>query len=155
MPFMAHAETVEVMDVFDDWSAMQHTDGATALCFATSKPIDITPKTAGSAEAFAYIAYYPAENGTFEISFKLSYIAKKGVALAVAIGSDVFKFVARDDRAFMDNPQALSKLIAAMKKGEKLAIKGTPAKGAETLELYSLNGLSGAMDRAKAGCAAG
>ncbi len=151
-----HAAQVEILEVFQDWSAVQHTDGKTATCFATSRPTEIAPKAEGVVEAFAYLSYYPVEKVEAEISFKLSYPPKKGVALSVAIGADVFKFVARDDRAFMDNPKAQAKLIAALQKGDTLLLKGTPAKGTATaVETYSLKGLSEAMARAKAACAAG
>jgi hypothetical protein len=150
----AGAAPVEVLEVFKDWSAVQHTDGKTATCFATSRPVDIQPKPDGPVESYVYLSYYPGDKVSPEISFKLRTKPEKGTVLSVLVGTEPWKFVGAEDRAYLENPKSHALLLKAIKKGNTLVIKGTPAKGgAATAETYSLDGVSGAMDRAKAACA--
>jgi invasion protein IalB len=45
-----------------------------------------------------------------------------------------------------------TKLIEAMKTGSTMKIEGTSARGTNTNDLYSLNGLSDALERAAKEC---
>lgn len=151
-PLTAAAAEVMLLETFKDWSAFKHESDAETVCFATTRPKDVAPKVEGATEAYLYLSYYPKEGIRSEVSLKLSYPAKKGSSISVSIGSDVFRFNPKKDRAFLDNLDAEKKFLDALRKGEKLVVKGTPAKGDETIEVYSLIGVSDAMKKAEAAC---
>jgi hypothetical protein len=80
-----------------------------------------------------------------EISVKLGYNGKKGGAVTATIGPDAFKLFIKDDRAFIADAANEAKLLDAMKKGTRMVVLATSEKGLVTSDVYSLSGLSQAL----------
>ena len=55
------AQSVRLIGDFRDWSAYSASEGAGPLCFAMSKPTEVTPRPDGFTEAHLYLTNRPAE----------------------------------------------------------------------------------------------
>ena len=72
------------------------------------------------------------------------------------MGGASFSFVTvnagSDGAAWIADGATEQKLIAAMRSGSNMTIKGTSKRGTNTTDTYSLSGASGALDRINQEC---
>ena len=87
-----------------------------------------------------------------EISVKMGYPFSEGAKTTVTIGTAKFELFTKDEGAFVEKPDMETKLIEAMKSGSTMKIEGKSARGTATSDVYSLNGLADALDRAAKEC---
>jgi len=147
----ALAQEVTLLEKFKDWSAYAAT-GTPKVCFAVAKPTDSNPKKIKRGPIFFYISRWPGDNVVNEISVKMGYPFSEGAKTAVTIGTAKFELFTKDEGAFVEKPDMETKLIEAMKSGSTMKIEGKSARGTATSDVYSLNGLSDALDRAAKEC---
>ena len=147
----ALAQEVALLEKFKDWSAYAAT-GSPKVCFAVSKPTNSNPKNVKRGPIFFYISQWPADKVVNEISVKMGYPFGEGAKATVTIGSAKFELFTKDEGAFVDKPETEAKVIEAMKTGNTMKIEGKSVRGTATSDVYSLNGLSDALDRAVKEC---
>lgn len=147
----ALAQEVTLLEKFQDWSAYAAT-GPAKVCFAVAKPTDSNPKKIKRGPIFFYISRWPAENVTNEISVKMGYPFAEGAKVTATIGTAKFDLFTKDEGAFVEKPDMETKIVEAMKTGNTLKIDGKSLRGTATSDVYSLNGLSEALDRAAKEC---
>ena len=147
----ALAQEVTLLEKFKDWSAYAAI-GPAKVCFAVAKPTDSNPKKIKRGPIFFYISRWPAENVTNEISVKMGYPFAQGAKVTATIGTAKFDLFTKDEGAFVEKPDMETKIIEAMKSGDNMKIEGKSARGTATSDVYSLNGLSDALDRAAKEC---
>jgi len=147
----ALAQEVTLLEKFKDWSAYAVT-GPAKVCFAVAKPTDSNPKKIKRGPIFFYISRWPAENVTNEISVKMGYPFAEGAKVTATIGTAKFDLFTKDEGAFVEKPDMETKIVEAMKTGNTLKIEGKSLRGTATSDVYSLNGLSDALDRAAKEC---
>lgn len=147
----AFAQEVTLLEKFKDWSAYAAT-GTPKVCFAVAKPTQSNPKNVKRGPIFFYISRWPADNVVNEVSVKMGYPFSDGAKATVTIGTAKFELFTKDEGAFVEKPDMETKLIEAMKTGNTMKIEGKSARGTATSDIYSLNGLSDALDRAAKEC---
>jgi invasion protein IalB len=147
----ALAQEVKLLDKFKDWSAYA-ASGPAKVCFAVAKPTESNPKKIKRGPILFYISRWPAENVTSEISVKMGYPFAEGTKVTATIGTAKFDLFTKDEGAFVEKPEMESKILEAMKGGNSMKIEGKSSRGTATSDVYSLNGLSDALDRAAKEC---
>src|SRR6185437_832442 len=129
----ALAQDVTLLEKFKDWSAYAAT-GSPKVCFAVAKPKQANPQKIKRGPIFFYISRWPADNVTNEISVKMGYPFGAGAKATVTVGTAKFELFTKDEGAFV------------------MKIEGKSARGTATSDIYSLDGLSDALDRAAKEC---
>ena len=147
----ALAQEVTSLEKFKDWSAYAAT-GPAKVCFAVAKPTNSNPKKIKRGPIFFYISRWPAENVANEISVKMGYPFAQGAKVTATIGTAKFDLFTKEEGAFVEKPEMETKIIDAMKTGNTMKIEGKSTRGTATSDVYSLNGLSDALDRAAKEC---
>lgn len=149
----AHAETAaELIKKSRDWSAYKHEASGKKVCFAASQPKDSAPKGLNRSDVFIYLSFFPADGVKNEVSIRIGYDFKKGSDVTVQVDAASFKFFTKSDKAFIENEDVEHKFVEALKKGNKMVVRGTPAKGNPTTDVFSLLGLSDALKLAEDAC---
>jgi invasion protein IalB len=82
----------------------------------------------------------------------MGYPFSEGAKTTVTIGSEKFEMFTKEEGAFVEKPETETKLIEAMKTANTMKIEGKSSRGTATTDVYSLNGLSDALDRAAKEC---
>jgi hypothetical protein len=141
----AVAQTAVELGRYGDWSLHQGDQEGHRICFAASQPKEKSPPGANRAKTLLYVSAWPKEGVKSEISVKLGYPIKSGSEVTVTVGNDVFKLFPKEERAYVDDQTEELKLIEAMKKGSKLVVQATSERGTATTDVYSLAGLSQAL----------
>ena len=148
----AEAQTVALVDNQGTWSLYADTATPKQVCFVASQPQAVEPIGANRGPIYFYISAWPKDGIKMEPSVKAGYPVKADKDMTVTIGTDTFKMFAKGDRGFVSDPTEELKLIESMKKGENAVVKGTSVKGTNTIDTYSLTGLSQALDKMATTC---
>lgn len=148
----AYAQTAKLVQQYNDWSTFVHEAGGGKTCFAASAPLEQEPKNVNRGDIFFYITTWAGQNVSEEVSIKIGYTFKADAPVTVEIGSDKFQLFAKDDKAFVASSEVEKRLVAAMRRGSELTVKGLSARGTLTTDRYSLRGISAALSRATQEC---
>jgi hypothetical protein len=140
------------MKKFGDWIVHQNAGEGPKICFAAALPKMKEPAGANRAKIVFYISAWPKDGVKSEISVKLGYPIKPDSEIGVTVGTDAFKLFPQEDRAYVADSTDELKLIEAMKKGSQVIVKATSARGTQTTDTYSLQGLGQALQAVATAC---
>lgn len=144
--------TAMVMKEFNAWSLHQSRDAGHNICYAISEPVSKKPKNANRAAIVFYVSAWPKDGVVNQVSVKLGYPIDTKKNVTVQVDSDTFELVARDERAYVYDATQELKLLEAMKKGTQMVVKATSTRGTETIDTYSLKGVSSALKSLAKNC---
>ncbi|WP_316975841.1 invasion associated locus B family protein [Shumkonia mesophila] len=141
------------IDNFDDWSAFSEKENGKPLCYMASLPKKSEGVAGQRGAAYMMVTHRPAEKTTGEVSVRAGYIYKEGSEVEVRVGGGqpIMLFT---DQGFAWTREAKTDqaLIAAMKAGASLVVKGTSSRGTQTTDSYSLKGFTAALEAINKAC---
>ena len=148
------AQTPEPTDLgkFGDWAAYTYKTQGGKVCYISSQPKTQTPKNAKRDPAFLLVTHRPSQSVRNEVSTIIGYPFKKDTPVQLTIDATDFQLFANGDGAWADTATKDKEIVTAMKKGQKLTVKGASWRGTETLDSYSLKGLAQALAKIDAAC---
>lgn len=149
--FTAVAADSTVVKRFNDWTVYKAKSNDGSICFAASTPKDIEPKGVNRGDIFFYVTTWPKYKVREEVSVKLGYPLKASSTPTITIGAKNFTLFDKGERAYI-HTSLEKKLLAAMRAGSKMIIKGTSKRGTNTTDVYSLSGITAALKAAVSAC---
>ena len=135
-----------------DWKAITAAAAKGKMCFALTKPQKMEPPGLAHGDVFFFVSTRPAESVRNEPSLQVGYPLKEGSKAVVDIDGKKFAFFTRGDGAWLEQNADYAPFLEAMKKGSKLSVSATSGRGNPTSYVFSLAGLSGALDAAAKEC---
>jgi Invasion associated locus B (IalB) protein len=139
---------------FGDWGAYAASPGGKKVCFAIAKPA--TSETAPPAKSrnptYMFISSRPSDRVSNEVSIIIGYPFKPSTEASVDIGGTSFPLYTQQDGAWIKNAADEPHLIEVMRAGQNAVVKGVSAKGTRSTDVFSLKGLSQALDRSGQDC---
>ncbi len=146
------AQSATPLGQFRDWGAyVNEADGA-KTCFVLSQPKETQPSNVNRGSIYFFVTRRPAQGVNGEVSVVVGYPYRDGSQATVQIGSDSFTLFTRDDGAWMENAAEEQRLVAAMRAGASMTVRGTSQRGTDTVDSYSLSGVTAALDRINSEC---
>ncbi len=139
---------------FGDWGAYTANPGGHKICFALAKPNKAAtdPPNRPRDPAYMFISTRPTEKVSNEVSVIVGYALKSNMDALVDVGGAKFAMYTQNDGAWIKNAAEEPHLIEALRKGADVTVHGESAKGTKTTDVYSLKGLSQALDRVGQEC---
>ena len=139
---------------YGEWGAYTATPGGRKLCFAIAKPTvaETKPPDRPRNQPYMFISTRPADKVTNEVSVMVGYPFKTGSEATAEVGGTTFQLYTQNDGAWIKNAAEEAHMIDAMRAGDNAVVKGTSAKGTESIDTYSLKGLTEALDRVAQEC---
>jgi invasion protein IalB len=139
---------------FGDWGAYTATPGGKKVCFALAKPTSsqTNPPNRPRDQAYMFVSSRPAEKVKDELSVVIGYGFKPNTDANLEIGGAQYAMYTQNDGAWIKNAAEETRLVDAMRKGGDVTVKGTSARGTATIDVFSLRGLSQALDRVGQEC---
>jgi hypothetical protein len=142
---------------YGDWGAYTASPGGRKICFALSKPTSSTDNPPNRRTAahivYMFVSSRPSEKVKDEVSILVTgYALKANSDANVTIGSVPFAMYTQNDGAWVKNGSDEAKIIDAMRKGADMTVKATTSRGTETTDVFSLKGISQALDRVAQEC---
>ena len=147
----ASAQSVQLIGQFRDWSSYSASEGAGAVCFAMSKPGEVTPSPDGYTQAYLYLTHRPSENVANELNLVAGFEFAPDQPAMLSVGGKTFDLFTQKDAAWLLDASQNDNLAGAMRAGTSLVIEGTTDKGILVTETFSLSGAT-AASRAIGGC---
>jgi len=143
-----------LLAMFGEWGAYTATPNGKKVCFALAKPVtsSTVPPNRPRDPAWMFISSRPAEKVKDEVSVIFGYGLKPNADANIEIAGGSYAMNTQGDGAWVKNPAEEPKLVETMRKGADITVKGTSAKGTVSTDVYSLKGLSQALDKVGQEC---
>jgi hypothetical protein len=139
---------------YGTWGAYTATPNGKKVCFALAKPASskTNPPNRPRDPAYAFVSTRPAEKVTNEVSIMIGYTLKPGSESTLEVGGASYAMYTQGDGLWIKNAAEEERMVEAMRKAADVTVKGVSAKGTETTDIFSLKGLSQALDRLAQDC---
>ena len=139
---------------FGTWGAYTATPAGRKVCFALAKPSSskTNPPNRPRDPAYAFVSSRPAEKVVNEVSIMIGYALKPGSESSLEVGGAAYAMYTQGDGLWIKNAAEEEQMVSAMRKSAEVTVKGVSAKGTETTDVFSLKGLSQALDRLAQDC---
>lgn len=139
---------------YGTWGAYTATPNGKKVCFALAKPSSskTNPPNRPRDPAYAFVSTRPAEKVVNEVSIMIGYTLKPGSESSLEVGGASYAMYTQGDGLWIKNAAEEERMVDAMRKGADATVKGVSAKGTETTDVFSLKGLSQALDRLAQDC---
>ena len=99
-----------------------------------------------------FVSTRPAEKVKDEVSVIFGYGLKSNGDANIEVAGGSYAMYTQQDGGWVKNAAEEPKLVETMRKGQDLTVKGTSAKGTASTDVYSLKGLSLALDKVGQEC---
>ncbi|XSC44295.1 invasion associated locus B family protein [Bradyrhizobium sp. RDT10] len=139
---------------YGTWGAYTATPNGRKVCFALAKPSSskTNPPNRPRDPAYAFVSTRPAEKVVNEVSIMIGYALKPGSESSLEVGGSSYAMYTQGDGLWIKNAAEEEQMVSAMRKSAEVTVKGVSAKGTETTDVFSLKGLSQALDRLAQDC---
>ncbi|GBD44728.1 hypothetical protein HRbin40_02218 [bacterium HR40] len=131
---------------YRDWSLFTYRDGNGKVCYIASEPIKKDGNYARRGPAAVLVARFPMDPPNVQVSVQAGYAFKEKSEVEVKIDDRGFSLFTHGESAYARDATADEQLIAAMKRGSQMTVRGTSQRGTWSLDTYSLQGFSAAYD---------
>lgn len=148
----ASAQAPALVGQDKDWAVFSATVDGGNTCFVVSQPKDMEPKNVNRDAVYFFITQRPKDNVRNQVSVVTGYTYEGGSKTVVEIGSEKFTLFTKDNKAWIEDIQQQSNLIAAMKRGSTMIVRGRSSRGTNTTDTYSLSGITAAIARLASAC---
>ena len=154
----AAAEDPTLLGAFKNWYAYSLGKGDSQVCYALSRPTAEEPRRVKRDPAFFLVNDWPNRNpkAKGEPEIVSGYLYKEDSSVTAQVGSDKFMFFTKNDAksgaAWVKEAADEERLLEAMKNGAQVLVTGTSKRGTTTHDVYSLAGLSDALDKIHQSC---
>jgi hypothetical protein len=139
---------------YGTWGAYTAMPNGKKVCFALAKPASskTNPPNRPRDPAYAFVSTRPAEKVVNEVSVMIGYTLKPGSESSLEVGGASYSMYTQGDGLWIKNAAEEERMVDAMRKSADAVVKGVSAKGTETTDVFSLKGLSQALDRLAQDC---
>ena len=153
-PAIAGGAEPTLIGQFGTWGAYTATPNGKKVCFALAKPSSskTNPPNRPRDPAYAFVSTRPSEKVVNEVSIMIGYTLKPGSESTLEVGGASYALYTQGDGLWIKNAAEEERMVDAMRKAADATVKGVSAKGTETTDVFSLKGLSQALDRLAQDC---
>jgi Invasion associated locus B (IalB) protein len=156
-PHLTHAQTGSAapkqISAHRDWSVYEVTDSRGRICYMASEPTAQSGNYSRRDQPAVLVARLPGNPATEEVSVQPGYAYLKSSPVDLKVDGRPFKLFTDGEHAWTRTNDEDRTLIAAMKGGVSMTVRGTSIRNTYSLDTYSLNGFTAAYEAMRAACA--
>jgi len=151
---LARTDSLPRLEAYRDWSVFRDDQASVDTCWVATMPIksQISNPNARRGDVFLMVLVRPSSNVKNEVSFVAGYPLKEGKPAYLQIDSARFEMFTSGEGAWLRSSSEDDIVTRAMQKGSKATVKGVSTRGTKTTDIFSLMGLSKALQRARELC---
>lgn len=132
------------LGTFGPWSAHALVEASGKTCYMYGEPDSSRGKYKRRDETYIQITHRLAEGARNQVSVTAGYTYRRGSEVEIDIDGRTFALFTDADTAWTRERRDDAALVAAMKAGRAMIVRGTSARGTLTTDTYSLNGFTAA-----------
>ncbi len=154
-PALANKDTpqVENLGTFRFWTAWKSTENNEELCYISSQPQDSQPTNVNRGPIYFLVLNRANPGAETEAQALMGYPLDEDSIPQVSVdGTKTYDMVTRGSAAWLASAGDESALLAAMKAGAQMVVKGRSQRGTNTTDTYSLLGVTAAKERIDQAC---
>ena len=154
----AFAQAITTVGRYQAWDVFTRDTAAGKECWVATQPTTavIDPPDRVRDTAVFTVLVIRSQNGHQQPSVDVGYPLGASVTLSIDGGQPFTMIVypeANDaEKAWLQTDAEDDLLVAAMRRGQQMVVRGRSARGASTTDTFSLLGISAALDRAIQEC---
>lgn len=151
-PSAAFAAETKQIGLFKAWSAHRVGAGKQLLCYVYAVPGLSRGKYKRRGATYVQVTHRAKDGARNEVSVVAGYAFKPNSEASVDIDGRKFKLFTRGDGAWTHDGKQDAALVAAMRAGKSMILRGTSSRGTRTTDTYSLSGFSAAHNAIGKAC---
>ena len=141
----------EQVGKFGSWMAMKFDEDGHLACYTLSEPARKEGNYTRRGNVYVLVTHRPAQSSIGVVSFTAGYDYKPESSVQIEIDGQSFTLYTQGNTAWaQDNDD--HKIVEAMRVGKTLIVRGTSARGTDTVDTYSLLGFGKAYDAINTTC---
>ncbi len=144
--------SAESLGVHGDWSVFMTAESGGNVCYVGAEPEKAEGNYDKRGKAYLLVTQRPGVKELDVVSVRAGYQYRKGSDVSVGIGGASFALFTDEGHAWARDAETDKAIVNAMKRGNKMVIKGASWRGTETTDTYSLKGFTAAYKASRAAC---
>lgn len=149
----ALAEGEVTLGKFESWEAFTYDTPESKVCYVFGAPVKSeSSRKAKRSDIYFMVTHWPGKKVKGQPSTMIGYQFKDGVDVTLTVADKDFILYPVGELAWTDKVETERAIIAAMKAGVIMTVKGTSQRGTETTDTYSLNGFTAALGAIDSAC---
>ena len=144
----AHAQ--EFVSTHGDWSVFTIDKAGRTVCYMASAPVKSTGNFTKRGDPYALVTSRGPT--TDEISVSSGYPYKNDTKVRLEVDGTKFELFTKGELAWAYDTEQDARIVAAMKKGSRMTVRGTSPKNTYSLDTFSLRGATAAYNKMKSLC---
>lgn len=148
----ALAQTPEHLGKHRDWDAFTFMEGDKIACYMASRPTREEGQYTSRGDVYLLVTHRTSDNTRDVVSLVTGYTYKEDSVTEAQVGNATFSLFTVGDTAYSRNDEDDQRIVAAMKAGAEMSVKGVSARGTETVDTFSLRGFTAAYNQMTAAC---
>ncbi len=150
---IALAQTPKFLASHRDWTVYEVADPKGKICYIASEPKDQKGNYRSRGNPAVLVARLPGSPPTEQVSVQPGYTFKRDSSVAVQIDDRGFQLFTQGEHAWARTDEDDRTLIAAMRGGSNMTVRGTSTRDTFSLDTYSLSGFTAAFEAMRDACA--
>jgi len=148
----AFADDPKLLGEHGSWKAYSFAEKGSKTCYALSQPTNSLPKNVRRDPIYLLVTNKLKPRVNNEVSVITGYPYKKNSTTTANIGGAKFNMYTNADGAWVDGAPLQKRMVATMKNGNTIIVKGTSSRGTLTTDTYSLAGFTAALTQINEAC---
>lgn len=147
----ALAQDAQLLGSHRDWHAFTYTENGNKVCYMATKPTREEGDYTSRGDVYLMVTHRPGENSRDVVSIITGYTYQPQSSVRATIGDKTFTLFTSQDTAWAYDKDD-RQLVAAMRAGVNMVVRGTSSRGTLTTDTYSLLGFTGAYQQISSAC---
>ena len=149
---MAQAAGPKSIGTFKSWSAILLVENKSRICYLNSVPQKSQGKYKKRGPTYIQVSHRDPAGVRNEVSVTAGYTYRKGGRVTIDIDGKKFSLFTQGDTAWSSDKKTDYSLVAAMRAGHDMLVRGTSSRGTLTTDRYSLSGFTAAHKAISKAC---
>jgi invasion protein IalB len=153
LPFSAAAQGAPtLLQQYNDWEAYRFDADGQRVCYILSRPKTLAPTNRNHGDVFFFVSVRPGEGVSNEASVLVGYPFEEGSTVTVDVDGQEFTLFTKEDGAWVESKADEQQLVAAMRAGRQMTVRGRSHRGTDTTYTFSLSGVTAGTNRITDDC---
>ncbi|WP_421784452.1 hypothetical protein [Hyphobacterium sp.] len=148
----ALAQEAQNQGAYGDWVVLTRDTAEGRVCFAVSEPQESSPSNVDHGSVFFVLSTWANGAAEEQPRFIAGYPLRPETPPRARIGSSRFQMFAAGQDGFVEDLEDEGDLVRDMRRGASMRIEATSQRGTATSYLFSLQGVTAALQRVEALC---
>lgn len=139
------------LGTFDFWTAWTDTDGGGKICYVSSTPQTSEPSNVNRGAIHFIVTIRPTNRN--EVATIVGYpIHETDPKASVSVDGRSYPMVTQGESAWLASIEDEPGFVGAMRAGSAMVVRATSQRGTNTVDTYSLRGVTAALNKASQEC---